>query len=30
MRVCQIEQEIDDVRQGDRTIQEYAIELQCL
>lgn len=30
MKVFQIEQEIDAVFQGDRTIQEYAIELQRL
>ena len=30
MRVFQIEQEIDDIQQGDRKIQEYAIDLECL
>ena len=30
MRVFQIEQEINVVWQGDRTIYEYAIELECL
>ena len=30
MRVFQIEQEIDVVWQGDRKIQEYAIDLECL
>ncbi|KAJ9550922.1 hypothetical protein OSB04_014967 [Centaurea solstitialis] len=30
MRVFQIEQEIDAVFQGDRTVQEYAIELEWL